>query len=324
MKKILLFIAMFIFANQFTNAQTSLNAGDIAFVALNSDGMIDDFSFVLLKDVTAGTEIKFTDQGWIDGFGFNNTTGDFGHFIWTANSSLSIGTIVTIITDNGNSTPVATTGTCVGNTMLISSIGDQILAFQGTFDINANFIAGIHYNLVGGTTSGANWDGNSTSNSTSALPNTLINGDTAIWVYNTSLNTEMDNMIYNCSVTSGDASVVRAAINNVNNWSYNTNSVFTQNPFPCSFSPTLSVSDLFKSSLNLFPNPTSGEITVQLGQQYNNINVKIVNVLGQTVKTIKSRLTNKVAFEINQASGIYFIEVTNDLGEKAAFKVIKE
>lgn len=56
-------------------AATTLSPGDIAFIGLNTDGkdigggvisQIDDISFVLLKDITAGTEIKFTDCGWRD------------------------------------------------------------------------------------------------------------------------------------------------------------------------------------------------------------------------------------------------------------------
>lgn len=43
-------------------AQTTLVAGDIAIVGYNSDDPTnDDFSFILLKDISSGTTINFTD-----------------------------------------------------------------------------------------------------------------------------------------------------------------------------------------------------------------------------------------------------------------------
>ncbi|MDX1956395.1 MAG: hypothetical protein SFU20_12765 [Chitinophagaceae bacterium] len=53
------------------NAQTTLAAGDIAFTGYNADDNTvngpssnDDFSFILLKNITSGTSIYFTDFGW--------------------------------------------------------------------------------------------------------------------------------------------------------------------------------------------------------------------------------------------------------------------
>ncbi len=236
-KLLSLLITTIAFCNILT-AQTTLSSGDIAFIALNSDGSVDDFSFILLTDIETGTQINFTDCGWNDGSGFVVQSGDDGYFTWTATSAMSAGNIVRIVTDNGNTTPpTASTGSTSGSAMLISYIGDQIFAFQGGFNVSASFIAGIHYNYVSGTTNNSNWDGSCYSNSTSALPNTLTNGVNAVWVYGAGP-TEMDNFIYDCSTTSGDADVVRAAINNVGNWSSNASTTYTQSPFPCSFSIT--------------------------------------------------------------------------------------
>ena len=44
-------------------SQTTLSVGDIAFIGINSDGD-DDFSMLLLKDITAGTSFYITDKGW--------------------------------------------------------------------------------------------------------------------------------------------------------------------------------------------------------------------------------------------------------------------
>ncbi|RME41816.1 MAG: hypothetical protein D6796_15335, partial [Caldilineae bacterium] len=44
-------------------AATILSAGDIAIIGFNFDNP-DEFAFVLLADVQAGTAITFTDNGW--------------------------------------------------------------------------------------------------------------------------------------------------------------------------------------------------------------------------------------------------------------------
>ena len=43
-------------------SQTTLSAGDIAIVGFHSDNP-DNFAFLLLVDIEAGTEITFTDSG---------------------------------------------------------------------------------------------------------------------------------------------------------------------------------------------------------------------------------------------------------------------
>ncbi|MDX2360122.1 MAG: hypothetical protein QNK23_04910, partial [Crocinitomicaceae bacterium] len=66
MKNLLLIVLLLVGSN-ISYSQTTLLPGDIAFVGVNVDGSFDDFSFVVLADLDASTQIKFTDQGWIDG-----------------------------------------------------------------------------------------------------------------------------------------------------------------------------------------------------------------------------------------------------------------
>ena len=60
-KIIFLFILTSIYSSSII-AQTTLEAGDLAIIGFNSDNP-DQFSFVLLVDVTANSEITFTDSG---------------------------------------------------------------------------------------------------------------------------------------------------------------------------------------------------------------------------------------------------------------------
>ena len=217
-------------------AATTLSAGDIVFVGLNSDGD-DGFSFLLLKDIAADTVLYITDSGWNDGSGFyvpDPAIGD-GFIKWTAGSALSAGTVVYIRTSIngvvGDSSLNATPGTALwidadgialmyststsGSYPSTSYTGDQVFIYQGTYT-SPTLIAGIHYNVESGSTTG-NWDGSATSAQTSALPDQLTNGVNAIWVYASGPDEE-DCFIYDKSMTTGTPTQLREAICNLSNW----------------------------------------------------------------------------------------------------------
>jgi len=240
MKKIFLTIMLGLFSATSLFSQTTLAAGEIAIIGLNSDGD-DDFSFLLLRDISAGTSIYVTDKGWNDGTGFYTISGD-GIWQWSTATALTAGTIVHIKTSNNGvieaGSLVATPGTIVwveNNTTTISYSGDQIFLYQGPAS-SPTFITGCHWNVESYSTS-ANWDGSSAATQTSALPDQLTNGLNAIWLYGPGP-TEYDDFRYKCSVlTSGTPSALRAAINNISNWDVDLSNAtpYTINPYPCSF-----------------------------------------------------------------------------------------
>ncbi|SRX52437.1 HYR domain-containing protein [Aequorivita sp. CIP111184] len=204
MKKITLLILL-LFATFISNSQTALTAGDIAFIGSNTDYALsadDNVTFVLLKDIDAATTIIFTDMGWNDGTGFFATNGD-GEFTWTSGLARSAGDVVTI-----NMAPLAPAS--------YSSIGDQIFAIQGS-TATPVFIAGMQSNDITAGGDDANWDGVANSNSTSALPNALVTGTTAV-----RLVPEADNWQFSCVLAGGavvgTAADIRAIVNNRANW----------------------------------------------------------------------------------------------------------
>ena len=319
MKKLLLFIAIFLVANQLSHSQTALSQGDIAFVGFNLDG-IDDYAFILLKDIDAATTINFTDCGWSDGAGsFICNVGDANAWTWTSGGAFSCGQIVSISVNSPGFT--ASVGFVSGTSPVLSGIGDQIFAYQGAA-ATPTFISGVNSNEAA---TDANWNGDTTNNQTSALPDVLTNGIDAIRLHNGG--TESDNWQYNCAVVSGDTDAIRAAVNNITNWNNNNSTPYSPVAPSCAWSVScvpLAINDNFKNKLKMFPNPTSGMVTIQLNQQYNNIDIKVRNILGQTISSFKSNSTDKITFDINKATGIYFVLVSNDLGENATFKVVKQ
>ncbi|SIR00412.1 Por secretion system C-terminal sorting domain-containing protein [Maribacter ulvicola] len=198
-------------------AQTSLSAGDIAFIGVSTDGdqdFNDFFAFVILKDIATNTTITFTDRGWNDGSGFVQplARGD-GEFTWTAESAFSAGEVVILSFEN-LSPPAAA----------FTVRGDQLFAIQGTI-ANPIFVAGLHLNVVDNGSDDANWDGAATTNTTSALPDALTTGDTAI-----RFPIEQDNWQFSCSIglcpLTGTLEEIRAILHNPANWISDNDNVF--------------------------------------------------------------------------------------------------
>ncbi len=211
--KYILFL-LFNFAVISAIAQTALSTGDIAFVGMNQDGS-DDFSFILLKDITANTAITFTDKGWqsTGGFIINNLAdcNSENTIIWTAGTSLTTGKIVTIlgftamVDGASNGTVVASPSNCPDLTF--SSSGESLFAYQGaapTVGNETSFLAAINMHAA--------WDAEATSTTTSAKPSVFTDG-----VNSLSILAEVDNAVYKGSLT-GTVAALRSRINDVSNW----------------------------------------------------------------------------------------------------------
>ncbi|MFC2100280.1 T9SS type A sorting domain-containing protein [Bacteroidota bacterium] len=66
--------------------------------------------------------------------------------------------------------------------------------------------------------------------------------------------------------------------------------------------------DFFGNSYYIYPNPTSGKITVDLGSNLDGI-VTVRNILGQEVTTQNFSETRLLNFDIVNTKGIYFVEI---------------
>lgn len=79
------------------------------------------------------------------------------------------------------------------------------------------------------------------------------------------------------------------------------------------------------SEIKVYPNPTTGKFSILFPRVYNDVNVIIKNILGQIVSSYKTNtINNRIPLEIKNTSGVYIIEITNILNEKATFKIIKK
>jgi len=112
-------------------AQTSLSIGDISIVGFNSNGA-DSFSFVMWKDVAAGTVIKFTDNGFLStapSTQTSNARGGENFVLWRSTQFTPAGTVIKI-EGLSASLGVASAGSTAGLGGITSS-GDQLFVYQG-------------------------------------------------------------------------------------------------------------------------------------------------------------------------------------------------
>ena len=58
----------------------------------------------------------------------------------------------------------------------------------------------------------------------------------------------------------------------------------------------------------IYPNPSSGELTIELDNYYDNVEVALKSISGQLISKQLYKNTKNINFEINQKSGLYIIE----------------
>jgi hypothetical protein len=78
----------------------------------------------------------------------------------------------------------------------------------------------------------------------------------------------------------------------------------------------------FEAGITLYPNPTNGDLSVQLGQTATG-NVIIRNMMGQVVSSDQFVNAGLIMVTIDAAPGNYFVEIITDVNETARLKVVK-
>jgi hypothetical protein len=91
----------------------------------------------------------------------------------------------------------------------------------------------------------------------------------------------------------------------------------------CQAITTIGIGEYNTSAFLVYPNPTSGSLKVILGEQYQRASIQLFNALGQEVfhKTYTS--TNEITFEIDGATGVYFLEIESAEEVLGRVRVVK-
>jgi hypothetical protein len=83
------------------------------------------------------------------------------------------------------------------------------------------------------------------------------------------------------------------------------------------------IDDASVSQIVIFPNPTNGYVTIDLGEVKEDIKATLTNSLGQVVLTENYKSTNLINLDIVTLKGIYFLQLESDQ-EVITKKIIKE
>ena len=81
---------------------------------------------------------------------------------------------------------------------------------------------------------------------------------------------------------------------------------------------------VYNAQLNIYPNPTQGNVSISLSDNSVLSQVRVLDVNGREIIKFENLNDSKLNFDIyNYQSGIYFVEVTNESGTRTR-KIIKE
>lgn len=79
----------------------------------------------------------------------------------------------------------------------------------------------------------------------------------------------------------------------------------------------------FNHNLSLYPNPTSGTFTIDLGAAYDDTAILITDINGKTVYQTTANQASLINLELDQPAGVYFVSVTSE-NKHTVVKLIKQ
>ncbi|MBA6151493.1 SBBP repeat-containing protein [Gelidibacter maritimus] len=87
---------------------------------------------------------------------------------------------------------------------------------------------------------------------------------------------------------------------------------------------TMSVEDFaLTDGLVLYPNPTKGDFSVTFKHEQAKVYLRLLSVTGQVLMNKQYQHTKKIAIELHQPKGIYFLEISDHRSTKTVMKIIK-
>ena len=75
--------------------------------------------------------------------------------------------------------------------------------------------------------------------------------------------------------------------------------------------------------LNIFPNPTNGDVNIAFNNGYSIVKVEVYDLLGQIVIQNDYDHSKLITLKLDEASGVYIVSVTTSLGDSIDVKVTK-
>jgi len=76
--------------------------------------------------------------------------------------------------------------------------------------------------------------------------------------------------------------------------------------------------------VKIYPNPSTNGFSLNLAQNYQGIELRIMDVLGQIISTKKVESASQVEFEITGKPGLYLVEISTNGRLLNTVRIIKE
>ncbi|NQY66104.1 MAG: T9SS type A sorting domain-containing protein, partial [Flavobacteriales bacterium] len=85
--------------------------------------------------------------------------------------------------------------------------------------------------------------------------------------------------------------------------------------------PSVGINEVInKDEVHLFPNPTNGEFTINLGTVYTNPRVLITDLMGRKIMVNRYDNAQVLHVELNAPQGVYLVTIISE-GSEATFKI---
>lgn len=89
-------------------------------------------------------------------------------------------------------------------------------------------------------------------------------------------------------------------------------------------SPVTAVDEQLAEVVKVYPNPTNdGRVSISLGNEMKNGMVTVLNVMGQTVGQFSFVNDNRIDVEVDQPTGIYFLNIRTEEGQSTTVRVVR-
>jgi hypothetical protein len=76
--------------------------------------------------------------------------------------------------------------------------------------------------------------------------------------------------------------------------------------------------------LEIYPNPSTRNIIVNLPEMYVRVDVELKDLLGRTLQKESYTRTEKLSLSFNEPKGLYFLVIRNNRNEMAVLKIVLE
>ena len=75
--------------------------------------------------------------------------------------------------------------------------------------------------------------------------------------------------------------------------------------------PLTEIEEDNENNVSIFPNPTNGHLSIDLGKTYSKTNIKICDLLGKELKSTKFYNNKLIEFQFDEPTGIYLFIIEN-------------